>query len=195
MNLKTVCVYCGSSDKMAPVYLEAAREMGRRIACRGLSIVYGAGSTGLMGAVADGALEAGGEVIGVIPKMFNTPALAHQKLTRMEVVDTIHIRKARLAELGDAYIALPGGFGTFEELFEILTWSQIGLHSKPIGLLNTNRYYDPLLAAIEHARAEGFIYEEHRALLAFHEDPERLLDLLSSHERPEGLEKWLTRDA
>jgi len=195
MNLKTICVYCGSSDKMAQAYLDAAREMGRAIAKRGLSIVYGAGSTGLMGSMADGALEAGGVVIGVIPKMFNTPVLAHQKLTRMEVVDTIHIRKARLAELGDAFIALPGGFGTFEELFEILTWSQIGLHTKPVGLLNTNHYYNPLLSLVEHARIEGFIYEEHRALLTSHEEPEKLLDLLTMHEHPDGLARWLTRDS
>jgi uncharacterized protein (TIGR00730 family) len=194
MTLQTICVYCGSSDKMGAHYLEAARKMGAAIARRGLAVVYGAGSTGLMGAVADGALEAGGEVIGIIPEIFNTPILCHQSLTRLEVVQTIHIRKARLAELADAFIALPGGFGTFEELFEMLTWAQIGLHTKPVGLLNTRSYYEPLLTLIEHARNEGFIYDEHRALLTHAEKPEELLDALSEHRHPGGLERWLSRD-
>lgn len=193
-KMKTICVYCGSSDKMRKEYLEAAWQMGEAIAKSDMTVVYGAGSTGLMGAVADGALHAGGEVIGIIPALFNTPVLCHQGLTRLEVVDTIHQRKARLAELGDAYVALPGGFGTFEELFEMLTWAQIGLHSKPVGLLNARRYYDPLLALIEHARAEGFIYEEHRALLTHSDDPQELLDALQNHTSPTGLERWLTRE-
>ncbi len=169
--------------------------MGETIARRGLTIVYGAGSTGLMGAVADGALEAGGEVIGVIPDYFNTPALCHQNLTRLEVVDTIHVRKARLAELADAFIAMPGGYGTFEELFEILTWAQIGLHAKPVGLLNALGYFDPLLALVQHALQEGFIYAEHRALLTHSEDPNKLLDALANHQHPGNLERWLTRES
>jgi hypothetical protein len=168
--------------------------MGEAIASRGLELVYGAGSTGLMGAIADGALEAGGQVIGVIPGYFNTPQLAHGGLTRIEIVDTIHQRKARMAEMADAFIALPGGYGTLEELFEILTWAQIGLHSKPVGLLNTLGYFDPLLAMVEHARNEGFIYAEHRALFTHAADPESLLDSLKSHSPPPGLDRWLSRE-
>ena len=192
--MKSVCVYCGSSDKMHQDYLEAARQMGAALAERDLQLLYGAGRTGLMGALADGALEAGGEVIGIIPAIFNTPQLAHCGLTRLEVVESMHQRKTRLAELADAFIALPGGYGTFEEFFEILTWAQIGLHSKPIGLLNSHHYFDPLLAMVEHARAEGFIYDEHRALFTWAESPAVLLDALASHRPPEGLERWLRRD-
>lgn len=179
---------------MGPEYLEAARVMGAKVAAKGMQLIYGAGSTGLMGALADSALEGGGEVIGVIPGYFNTPALAHANLTRLEVVDTIHQRKARMAELADAFVAMPGGFGTFEELFEILTWAQIGLHQKPVGLLNTRRYFDPLLAMIDHARAEGFIYDEHRSLFTCSEEPGELLQALTNHHRPSGLERWLSRD-
>lgn len=168
--------------------------MGEAIAERGLELIYGAGSTGLMGALANGALEAGGQVIGVIPGYFNTPQLAHSGLTRLEVVETIHQRKARMAELADAFIALPGGFGTLEELFEMLTWAQIGLHQKPIGLLNTRRYFDPLLNLVEHARTEGFIYTEHRELLTHTAEPEKLLDALANHSPPEGLARWVNRE-
>jgi uncharacterized protein (TIGR00730 family) len=192
--LKTICVYCGSSDKIHPDYLEGARQMGAAIVNRGLQLAYGAGSTGLMGALANGALEKGGEVTGVIPGYFNTPQLAHHGLTRLEVVETIHARKARLAEIADAFIALPGGYGTFEEFFEILTWAQIGLHKKPIGLLNLRNYYTPLLEMVELARKEGFIYEEHLALFHIYADPESLLDALTSYKPPENLERWLNRE-
>ncbi len=192
--MHTICVYCGSSDRMRPEYIEAARQMGQTLAERGLRLVYGAGSTGLMGAVADGILAAGGEAIGIIPEMFNTPQLAHTRLTRLEIVGTMHQRKARLAELADAFIALPGGYGTFEEFFEILTWAQIGLHRKPVGLLNTNHYFDPLLAMVAHAQREGFIYDEHRALFVHADQPGALLDVLANHQYPQGLERWLTRE-
>ncbi|RPI30160.1 MAG: TIGR00730 family Rossman fold protein [Chloroflexota bacterium] len=193
-TLNTVCIYCGSSDRVNPEYLSAAKEMGEAVARRGLRLVYGAGSTGLMGALADGALQEGGEVIGVIPVMFNTPQLAHAKLTQLEVVETIHLRKARMVELADAFIALPGGFGTFEELFEILTWAQVGLHRKPIGLLNTRGYFTPLLSLVSYAHSEGFIYDEHLALLTHAESPQSLLDKLDNHQYPHGLEHWLLRD-
>ncbi len=192
--MKTICVFCGSSDKIHPHYLAAASQMGAAIAARGMRLVYGAGSTGLMGAVADGALQAGGEVIGVIPEYFNTPRLAHNGLTRLEVVDTLHQRKARMVELADAFIALPGGYGTLEELFEVLTWAQIGLHSKPVGLLNTRGYYDRLLSLVEHARDEGFIYAEHRALFTCSAAPDELLTALENHRSPGGLERWLTHE-
>lgn len=192
--MKTVCVYCGSSDKMSDEYLQSARQMGAAIAKRGLTLAYGAGCTGMMGAVADGALEAGGEVIGVIPKMFTTPTLMHTSLSRLEIVGSMHVRKQRLVDISDAFIALPGGYGTFEELFEILTWAQIGLHNKPVGLLNNQHYFDPLLSAIEHARTEGFIYAEHRSLFVCDDQPDGLLNMLVQYQRPHGLEKWLTRE-
>ena len=191
--MNSICVYCGSSDKIKPAYLEGATQMGRAIARRGLQLWYGAGSTGLMGAVANGALEAGGEVIGVIPALFHTPQLAHPGLTRLEVVDSMHQRKERLANQAEAFIALPGGFGTFEELFEILTWAQIGLHQKPVGLLNTLHYYDLLVNLVDYARLEGFIYDEHRALFVCEQEPEQLLDKLEHYNSPSGLERWLTR--
>jgi uncharacterized protein (TIGR00730 family) len=168
--------------------------LGAAIAKRGLSLAYGAGCTGMMGAVADGALDAGGVVIGVIPRMFATPALMHNRLTRLEIVDSMHTRKQRLVDISDAFIALPGGFGTFEELFEVLTWAQIGLHAKPVGILNSQGYYEPLLSAIDHAKTEGFIYAEHRSLLVYSEDPDNLLDMLDNYQYPQGMEKWLTRE-
>lgn len=192
--MKSICVYCGSADNLRPEYLAAASRMGAIIASRGLELWYGAGSTGLMGAVADGALQAGGQVVGVIPELFNTPRLAHMGLSRLEVVASMHVRKERLARAADAFVALPGGYGTFEELFEILTWSQIGLHQKPVGLLNVLGYFDPLLAMVEHARQEGFIYAEHRALLIHSDQPEALLDAITGYQPPTGLERWITRE-
>jgi uncharacterized protein (TIGR00730 family) len=191
--MNSICVYCGSSDKIKPAYLEGATQMGRAIARRGLQLWYGAGSTGLMGAVANGALEAGGEVVGVIPALFNTPQLAHMGLSRLEVVDSMHQRKERLANQAEAFIALPGGFGTFEELFEILTWAQIGLHQKPVGLLNTLNYYAALVSMVDYARTEGFIYDEHRALFVCEQEPDELLDKLEEYNTPAGLDRWLTR--
>ena len=191
--MEAICVYCGFSDKVHADYITAAYEMGAALAGQHLQLVYGAGSTGLMGAVAKGALENGGEVIGVMPAIFNTPTLVHNGLTRLEIVDDMHKRKARLAELSDAFIALPGGFGTMEELFETLTWAQIGLHKKPVGLLNVRHYFDPLLELVENAREEGFIYSEHRELFTTSEKPTTLLEALTNHNPPTGLERWLTR--
>jgi uncharacterized protein (TIGR00730 family) len=191
-TVNSICVYCGSSDSVHADYLEAASNLGAVIAGRGLRIIYGAGCTGLMGALADGALQAGGEVIGVIPRRFNTPTSAHRGLTELEVVDTIHQRKARMIEKADAFIALPGGFGTLEELFEVLTWAQIGFHCKPVGLLNIRDYFAPLLKLIKLAQLEGFIYDEHRVLLTCHEYPDNLLETLTTYQRPAELERWLT---
>jgi uncharacterized protein (TIGR00730 family) len=192
-KIKALCVYCGSASRLDPLYLEAARQVGQTAARLGMRIIYGAGSTGLMGALAEGALQTGGEVTGVIPSYFNTPVLAHSRLTTLEVVDTIHQRKARMVELADAFLALPGGFGTLDELFETLTWAQIGLHHKPIGILNVNGYFDPLLKMVEFARQEGFIYSQHRDLFNVAEQPAEILAMLSNHTPPEGLESWLTR--
>lgn len=191
--MKAVCVYCGSSDEVPAHYIEAARHMGEVMAARGLQLIFGGGSTGLMGAVADAVLDAGGEVIGVLPLHFNKPELAHARLTRMELVDGMHPRKARMAELADAFVALPGGFGTLEELFEAMTWAQIGLHSKPIGLLNVHGYYDHLLKFLEHANKEGFTYWEHQKLYTHSDDAEKLLDVLAAYQSPEGLDLWMQR--
>ena len=193
-GLRRVCVYCGSSDAVRDEYRETARGMGRALAGRGLTLVFGGGGTGLMGALADAVLQAGGHVVGVIPQGFNTPKLAHNGLTELRVVSSMHERKAVMADLADAFVALPGGFGTFEELFEILTWAQVGLHQRPIGVLNALGYFDPLLALIEHARREGFIYAEHRSLLISEPDPGTLLDRMEAYQPPSGLARWLNRD-
>jgi uncharacterized protein (TIGR00730 family) len=193
--MKSVCVFCGSSDAVAPGYLAAARQMGHVIAARGLILVFGGGRTGLMGAVANGALAAGGQVIGVIIPSMHTDALAHAGLTRMDVVPEMHARKARMHELSDGYVALPGGFGTFDELFEAITWAQIGAHEKPVGLLNVNGYYAPLLAAIDHAVQEGFVLREHRDALHCEPDPAQLLDVMESHRHPrEAVKRWLRQE-
>lgn len=193
-TIKSICVYCGSADGLREEYISAAYAMGRALAGAGLRLVYGAGKTGLMGAVAEGALQAGGRVTGVTPVYLNTPQLIHGGLTELEVVETIHLRKARMIELADAFIALPGGYGTFEELFECLTWAQLGLHQKPIGLLNILGYYDPLLALVQHALSEGFIYAEHRTLLLSSADPLELLEWIRQFETPAGLDRWLSRE-
>ncbi len=191
--IRSICVYCGSADGLKPSYLEAAARTGRLLAQAGIRLVYGAGKTGLMGAVADGALSAGGEVTGVVPLNLNLPSLIHAGLTRLEVTPDIHARKAQMSALADAFIALPGGFGTFEEFFETLTWAQIGLHAKPIGLLNVNHYYDPLITLVEHAIHEGFIYPEHRGLLVVADQPESLLELIKDFAPPSGIDRWVNR--
>jgi uncharacterized protein (TIGR00730 family) len=193
-TIRSICVFCGSADGLDAVYYEGARNMGAALAQRKIRLVYGAGKTGLMGAVADGALEAGGEVIGVIPENLNTPRLAHQGLTKLEVTNHIHARKARMSELADAFIALPGGYGTFDELFEQLTWAQIGIHAKPMGLLNTLNYYDPLMTLVQRAITEGFIYAEHKIYLVSSDSPDRLLDMLNTFEPPKGVNRWLNRE-
>lgn len=193
--MKSICVYCGSSDAVHSDYLSAARTMGRVLADRGLQLIFGGGKTGLMGTVADGALEAGGEVVGVIIPSMNTKALAHDGLTRMDVTPGMHERKARMHELADGYIALPGGFGTFDELFETVTWAQTGAHEKPVGLLNVRNYYAPLLAAIDHAVEEGFIFKEHRNTLFCDPDPNHLLDAMAQYNHPrEAVKRWLREE-
>ena len=193
--MKSICVFCGSADAVHADYLEGARQMGETLAKRGLRLIFGGGKTGLMGAVADGALAAGGEVIGVIIPSMNTPALAHMGLTRMDVPPDMHARKARMHELADGYIALPGGFGTFDELFETVTWAQTGAHEKAVGLLNTRNYYAPLLAAIDHAVAEGFIFSEHRNALCCDTDPAMLLDAMEAYVHPhDAVKRWMRED-
>ena len=193
--MKSICVFCGSSDAVHSDYLSAARTMGRILAERGIQLIYGGGKTGLMGAAADGALEAGGEVIGVIIPSMNTKALAHDGLTRMEVPPDMHARKAVMHKLSDGYIVLPGGYGTFDEMFETITWAQTGAHEKPVGLLNVKNYYVPLLAAIDHAVDEGFIFKEHRDALLSNSDPQGLLDAMIKYEHPhDAVKRWMRTD-
>ena len=193
--MKSICVFCGSSDTVHSDYLSAARTMGITLAERGLRLIYGGGKTGLMGAVADGVLEAGGEVTGVIITSMNTGSLAHTGLTKMEVLPDMHTRKARMYELSDGFIALPGGFGTMDELFETLTWGQIGNHQNPVGLLNVNNYYVPLLAAMDHAVKEGFVFKEHRDAVFVAGDQNQLLNAMSEYEHSyEAVKKWLREE-
>lgn len=174
-------------------YRSAAEELGRLIAARGLTLVYGGGDVGLMGIVADAALNGGGRVIGVIPQALVDREVAHQGLTELRVVESMHERKATMVELADAFLALPGGMGTFEELCEILTWGQLGIHQKPIGLLNVAGYWRPFVSLLDHAVEEGFVRPAHRELLLEEEDPERLLNALAV-KRPVATSKWLTPD-
>jgi uncharacterized protein (TIGR00730 family) len=191
--VKRVCVFCGSSPGARPEYVEAAQQFGRVLAQRGLGLVYGGGHVGLMGAVADAALAVGGEVIGVLPRALFAREIGHSGLTELRVVGSMHERKALMVELADAFVMLPGGFGTFEEFCEVLTWAQLGLHRNPCGLLNVAGYYDTLIALFDHAVAERFVRPEHRALVLEDTDPERLLDRLATAHVP-ALDKWLDRD-
>jgi len=193
--MKSICVYCGSADEIHPDFRLAGRQMGRILAENGILLVYGGGKTGIMGAVADGALEAGGKVTGIIVESMNTPALAHMELTRLEVTPTIHERKARMYELAEGYIALPGGFGTFDELFETITWGQIGMHEKPIGLLNVRNYFEPLMAMVMHAEKEGFVFPEHRKMLCMADTPQELLACMDIHQHPTAaVKRWMRQD-
>jgi uncharacterized protein (TIGR00730 family) len=188
--MKRICVFCGSSPGANPVYLEAAREVGRTLARRGIGVVYGGGSVGLMGAVADAALGEGGEVIGVIPRALQLRELAHARLTNLLVVGSMHERKAKMADLSDGFLALPGGMGTLEELAEILTWAQLGLHSRPCGLLDVEGYYEPLVAFFDRAVTEGFIRPDHRRLLVVGGQPGDLLDRFATWTPPK-VDRWI----
>jgi uncharacterized protein (TIGR00730 family) len=165
--------------------------MGRAIARRGLTLVYGGGAVGLMGVVADAALAAGGEVHGVIPQALDRKEVGHRGLTRLDVVDSMHTRKARMAELSDGFVALPGGLGTFEEIFEVWTWGQLGIHGKPLGFLNVAGFYDQLHAFLDHATGEGFMRPGHRAMAAIADDPDALIDALAAW-RPTEQAKWMS---
>lgn len=190
-TIRRVCVFCGSSLGGRRVYREAARALGRALARRGWGLVYGGGGVGLMGTVAEAAAAAGSEVIGVIPRaLMEREGVAADGLGELRVVESMHERKAMMAELADAFVALPGGLGTLEELFETLTWAQLGIHRKPCGLLDAAGYYRRLVALLDHAVGEGFVRPEHRELLVVGEEPEELLDRLEGH-RPPRVEKWI----
>jgi uncharacterized protein (TIGR00730 family) len=187
--VERVCVFCGASSGRRPSYAEAARGFGEELARRGIGLVYGGGRVGLMGAVADGALSAGGEAIGVIPQALVERELAHTGLTELHVVDSLHERKALMADLSDAFVALPGGFGTLDELMEQLTWSQLGLHAKPVGLLDVDDYWAPLIALARHATEEGFVRESDLAAIAVGGNAGLLLDRLARTAPPRRA-KW-----
>ncbi|HXG11140.1 MAG TPA: TIGR00730 family Rossman fold protein [Gemmataceae bacterium] len=189
--MRRLCVFCGSAVGSGSAYAEAARRMGEAMAGRGLGLVFGGGHVGLMGVLADAVLQAGGEVIGVIPQALVDRELAHGGLTELHVVGTMHQRKARMADLADGFLALPGGFGTADELFEILTWSQLGLHAKPVGVLNVAGFFDLLLAWLDHAVAQGFLRSEHRRLLQVAENADALLDRILRFRPPAQTPKWI----
>ena len=191
--MRRICVFCGSSDGVRPAYLELARRMGVTLAERGLETVYGGGNVGLMGAMADAALAAGGRVIGVIPDGLLASERGHRGISELEIVGSMHERKARMATLSDGFIALPGGLGTLEELAEALTWSQLGLHRKPCGVVNLDGYFDPLLAFLDRAVAEGFMRSANRRMLLEAATPEALLDAFEGYEAP-AVRRWLEPD-
>ncbi|MDB5999563.1 MAG: Rossman fold protein family [Rhizobacter sp.] len=175
----SVCVYCGSRQGVDPAFTDAAQALGSEIAKRGWQLVYGGGRAGLMGQVADAALAAGAPVVGIIPQALMTRERGHTSLTELRVVDTMHERKQLMAERSDAFIAMPGGIGTLEELFEVWTWRQLGYHDKPIGLLNVNGFYDPMLVFLDALVMQGFVMPEQRALLQVTDDPKALLDRMA----------------
>lgn len=191
--MKRICVFCGSNKGVRAEYVWAAKAMGQALVKRGIGLVYGGGKVGLMGVIAEAVLAEGGEVIGIIPQSLVAREVAHQALTEQRIVGTMHERKALMAELSDAFIAMPGGMGTFDEFCEILTWAQLGIHQKPCGVLNVANYFAPLLAMFDHAVAEGFLRDSHRALVLEANAPELLLDALAKYQ-PHSAEKWLDLD-
>lgn len=188
--MKRLCVFCGSKAGTNPHYVAEAERLAELIVERGYGLVFGGGSVGLMGTIADRVLDRGGEVVGVIPTSLARKELLHPGVADMRVVGSMHERKALMAELADGFVAMPGGYGTFEELFEVITWAQLGLHGKSIGLLNVAGYFDPLVRLIDHAIQEGFIAPQHRELVVVEERAEPLLDAIATH-HPPPVEKWL----
>jgi uncharacterized protein (TIGR00730 family) len=188
--VRRVCVYAGSNPGSHPAYAEAAQALAATMAERSIGLVYGGGKVGLMGVLADTMLEHGGEAIGVMPRALIDREIGHPGLTELRVVDSMHERKALMAELSDAFVAVPGGIGTLEELIEVYTWSQLGIHSKACGVLNVRGYYDHLAALLDHAVAEGFLRPQHRAVLSVAGEPAELLDRLAAFEPP-AIGKWL----
>lgn len=189
--MRRICVFCGSSPGRDPAYREAAVALGRVLAARGLGLVYGGGRVGLMGALADAVLQAGGEAIGVIPRALQDREIGHTGLTDLRVVGSMHERKALMAELSDGFVALPGGLGTLEELFEVWTWGQLGLHVRPCGLLDARGFFRPLVALVDHLVAEEFVRPENRAMLLVAGEPEALLDGMAAWRAP-AVERWVT---
>ena len=192
--MKRICVYCGSSPGNNPVYLQAAEALAEALVHRNIGLVYGGASVGVMGAIANAVMRQGGEVIGIIPQALMRREIGNDHLTELQVVDSMHERKAAMADQSDGFIALPGGMGTLEEIFEILTWAQLGFHQNPCALLNVNHYYDSLQNFLQHSVAEGFLKTEHHQLLQVHTDPATLLDHFQAFSPPR-VDKWLDRQS
>jgi uncharacterized protein (TIGR00730 family) len=192
MDLKRISVFCGSSPGASSIYTDEAERLGIQLAKEGITLVYGGARVGIMGTVANAALQAGGDVIGVIPKMLMTREIAHTELTELIVVNTMHERKAKMEELSDGFIALPGGPGTMEEFFEVYTWAQLGEHQKPIGMLNSNNYYDKLLTFFDHMIEEQFLKPEYQSMIIVERDPHQLIEKFRLYEPPQ-LTKWINR--
>ena len=190
--MRRVCVFTGSNAGARGEYADAAQQFGRELVSRGHELVYGGGNVGLMGVLADSVLACGGKVVGVIPEALLAKEVAHAGLSELRVVASMHERKALMSDLADAFVALPGGLGTLDELFEVLTWAQLGLHAKPYGILNVCNYFDTLLAFLDHAVDEGFLKSEHRAMVITADSPQDLLGRLASY-RPSRVEKWINR--
>lgn len=188
--MKNICVFCGSSNGVRPEYADAARQLGALLAQRGLGLVYGGGRVGLMGLIADAVLANGGHVSGIIPEFLFKKEIEHKDVSDLRVVGSMHERKALMADLADGFIALPGGWGTLDEFCEILTWAQLGLHSKPCGLLNVSGYYDSFLQFFDTATTEGFVQPQHRTLVLAETDPARLLDRMATYQPPPTV-KWM----
>ena len=192
VSLTSVAVYCGSSPGLDPGFAAAAGALGRSLARRGIRVVYGGGHVGLMGVLADAARSEGGEVHGVITRALEAKEIAHPSLTSLKVVETMHERKAAMADLADGFVMMPGGFGTLDEFFEVVTWTQLGVHAKPCGILNVNGFFDPLLAQLAQAAEQRFLRSDHRDLVIVEQDPDRLIDRLGSWV-PVVVDKWLDR--
>lgn len=193
MTMKQITIFCGSSSGINEIYKKEAFRLGRILAERKIGIIYGGANVGLMDAVANGSLSNGGEVTGVIPEFIQKRGIGHKNLTKLITVSTMHERKTRMNELSDGVIALPGGFGTLEEFFEVLTWGQLRLHRKPAGVLNINGFYDPLVELANKMVGEGFLKKENRKMLLLSDDIEKLLDLMENYEAP-AIEKWINKD-
>ncbi|HKF02331.1 MAG TPA: TIGR00730 family Rossman fold protein [Candidatus Sulfotelmatobacter sp.] len=191
--MKRICVFCGSSAGSRPEYRACAEQLGAELVRRNIALVYGGGNVGLMGAIADSVLQAGGKAIGVIPEHLMAHEVGHKHLTKLHIVPSMHERKALMADISDAFIALPGGFGTLEEFFEVLTWSQLGLHRKPCGIVNVLDYFTPLLEMLDHAVEERFLKAQNRALVLARQTPTELLQAFEEW-RPVHVEKWLDRE-
>jgi uncharacterized protein (TIGR00730 family) len=185
-----ICVFLGSSPGRSPLYVDTARRFGTLLAERGIGLVYGGGTVGLMGAIADAVCAAGGEVIGVIPQALRAREHDHQGITELHIVETMHERKAMMAKLSDGFVALPGGIGTFEELFEVWTWAQLGYHDKPCGLLDVGGFYSRMSAFIDHVVEEGFLQPKHRSMLLIEKEPEAMLDIMARYLAP-ATEQWI----
>jgi uncharacterized protein (TIGR00730 family) len=188
--VKRVCVYCGSNPGKSAEFLESARRLARELVQREICVVYGGASVGIMGEIADNVLADGGEVIGVIPQALADKEVSHAGLTELKIVGSMHERKAIMADISDGFIALPGGLGTLEEIFEVLTWAQLGFHKKPCALLNVKGYYDKLIQFLNHAVAEGFVAKPHREMLLVEKEPHRLLEIMADYNAP-TVDKWI----